>query len=140
VALMTWSDSLSVGVEEIDFQNLGLVNTLNAVHEVMMSGYGRDVTGPMLMALVKYTHDHFAEEEEFMLKTRYPKLAEQRAHHHHLTREVEHFVERYQSGDIEISAELVDFLRQWLRNHIQKEDKLNEPWGNERSGCAKKIA
>jgi len=130
MALLTWSDNYSVGVAAIDSQHKALVDTLNQLHDGMMKGQAASVTGPLLMKMVDYTRNHFADEEKLMAQTKYPSLQQHHAHHVDLTKQVEDFVGRYDRGEITLNVKLLNFLRDWLTNHILKEDKEYGPWMN----------
>ena len=131
MALLTWNDEkYSVGVKELDGQHKKLVDTLNLLHEGMMKGQAQSVTGPLLMKLVDYTRDHFAAEEKIFATTRYPQAARHKNEHVELTRQVVDFVGRYDRGEIALNVQLLNFLRDWLTNHILKEDKEYGPWLN----------
>lgn len=130
MALMNWNDDLSVGVKSLDEQHKGLVQTLNDLHAAMMSGRSKNATGPLLQKLVKYTHDHFTAEEAMLRRTQYPEFSRHCEVHKELTRQVEEYVGRYERGEISLSVHLMTFLRDWLTNHIQKEDKNYRPWLN----------
>lgn len=130
MSLMTWNDSFSVGVKAMDDQHKALVNSLNDLHAAMLERHEKEVTGPLLKTLVKYTHDHFAAEEAMMVRTKYPNLDAHRAKHRDLTRQVEQFVHRYEKGELALTVDLLMFLREWLVRHIQKEDREYGPWLN----------
>lgn len=57
--LLTWNDSFSVGVRAIDSQHSTLVAILNELYDAMMQGHAKEVTGPLLHKLIKYTREHF---------------------------------------------------------------------------------
>ena len=130
MALLTWSKDYSVGVKALDGQHTGLFNMLNDLHAAMMSGQARATTGALLNKLVKYTREHFAAEEKLMETTRYPGLEQHRLRHRDLTRQVEEFVQKYEKGESTVNVKLLSFLRDWLTNHIQREDKEYGPWLN----------
>jgi hemerythrin-like metal-binding protein len=131
MALMPWNDKYSVGVRAIDKQHAGLVQTLNELHEAMMKGHAKTVTGTLLHKLVDYTRDHFSAEEKTMADAKYPGLAQHRVKHRELTRQVEEFVSRYERGEAQMNIELLNFLRDWLTTHILKVDHEYGPWLNE---------
>jgi hemerythrin len=131
MALITWNDNLSVGVHAIDEQHKGLVNTLNQLHAAMAAGSEKTVTGPLLKSLVQYTQTHFNFEESLMRRTVYPRMNDHVAKHKDLTRQVGEFAARYDRGEIAINVDLLMFLRNWLVNHIQKEDRDYGPWLNQ---------
>ena len=131
MALLTWNEKYSVGVHALDAQHTGLFNVLNDLHAAMMKGEARTLTGPLLKKLVEYTGTHFAAEEQMMARTNYPGLAEHRAQHVELVKQVKGYVERWDRGEITLNLHLLNFLRDWLTNHIQKTDHQFGPWLNE---------
>jgi hemerythrin len=131
MALFNWSDKYSVQVKSVDDQHRHLIGILNRLHDAMTKGKGASVTGPLLHELVEYTQTHFATEERIMEGTRYPGLAAHRTRHRELTTQVEDFVARSRRGEVALNISLLNFLRDWLNNHIMKEDKGYSPWLNE---------
>jgi hemerythrin len=94
----------------------------------MLTGQAQSLTGPMLRKLVDYTRRHFAAEEAMLVTTRYPDLAAHRAKHHELTKQVADYVTRFEKGEVTLNLHLMNFLRDWLTNHIQQVDKEYAPW------------
>ncbi|MGA2890243.1 MAG: bacteriohemerythrin [Terracidiphilus sp.] len=131
MALMTWNNSYSVGVQSLDKEHAALFEILNGLYDAMKKGQAQVVTGPLLNKLVDYTRRHFATEEAIMTNTRFPKLAEHRTEHHSLIKQVEQFVSRFERGDVMLSIDLFNFLRDWLSTHILKMDKGYSFWMNE---------
>ena len=131
MALVTWTESLSVGVKSIDDQHTVLFNTINDLHDAMMKGHARAKVGELLCRLLAYTHNHFSGEEAIMEEAKYPGLATHRLEHRKLTKQVEEYVDRYKQGDLTLSVDLADFLSGWLKNHIQDRDQSYRPWLNE---------
>jgi hemerythrin-like metal-binding protein len=131
MALVTWSDKLSVGVKSIDEQHTVLFNTINELHAAMMKGQARSKVGELLCTLLVYTRNHFTAEEELMAAANYPGLPQHRILHRELTKKVEGYIERYKNGDITLSIDLASFLSDWLTTHIQGTDKTYGPYLNE---------
>lgn len=128
MALLNWNSSYSVGVKTIDGQHTKLFEMINDLHGAMMSGKTNEVTGKLLHKLVNYTRDHFTAEEAMMTAAKYPGLDKHRIKHRTLTRQVEEFVAKFEKGEGMINIQLLSFLRDWLTNHIQVEDKEYSPW------------
>jgi hemerythrin-like metal-binding protein len=122
MALLTWNSSYSVKVQKIDDQHHVLFDILNDLHSAMMKGQAQSLTGPILHKLADYTHTHFAAEESLMFAARYPGLAEHKIKHKDLLKQVEDYIIQYDKGEITLNLKLLDFLRDWLTNHIQKVD------------------
>jgi hemerythrin len=59
MALITWNDSLSVKVAEIDEQHKKLIAMINELNDAMRLGKGKDVLGKIVNGLVTYTTTHF---------------------------------------------------------------------------------
>ncbi len=131
MALLNWSDKYSVGVEALDSQHTGLFDTLNELHAAMMKGQAQSMTGPLLHKLVDYTRKHFSAEEALMASVKYPAMAQHIVKHRDLTKQVDEYVGRYERGEISLNLPLLNFLRDWLTNHILKEDHEYGPWLNE---------
>jgi hemerythrin-like metal-binding protein len=130
MALLTWNSRYSVGVEAMDNQHTVLFGLLNDLHAAMMRGQARILTGPLLLRLVEYTHTHFSAEEQMMAAARYPGLAIHRLKHRELIKQVEEYAARFENGEITLNLDLMNFLRDWLSNHIQVVDHEYGPWIN----------
>lgn len=128
MALMTWTSQYSVGVSTMDDQHGVLFRILNELHDAMKQGHAQTVTGPLLRNLADYTRRHFASEEALMTNAAFPGLAAHRAKHKELIKQVDTFAARFERGDTMLSIDLLNFLRDWLTTHIQKEDKQYGPW------------
>ena len=129
--LMTWSSKFSVGVIALDSQHTLLFGILNELHDAMMKGQAQAMTGPLLRKLADYTRTHFTAEEGMMATARYPGLNEHRVKHRGLMKQVEEYVGRFDRGEISLNIQLLNFLRDWLNNHILKEAHQYGPWLNE---------
>jgi len=131
MALWAWNSKYSVGVKSLDGQHTVLFEILDDLHGAMMKGQAQPMTGPILRKLVEYTRTHFTAEEGMMAAAKYPGLTEHRAMHRDLIRQVEDYSARYERGEITLNLHLLNFLRDWLANHIQKVDHEYGPWLNE---------
>jgi len=131
LTLMAWNSSYSVGVLTLDSQHTILFDILNELHDAMMEGKASNLTGPILRKLVTYTREHFAAEEGLLTKSQYPGLEAHKLLHRDLIKQVEDYSERFERGEITLNLHLLNFLRDWLTNHIMKVDQEYGPWLNE---------
>jgi hemerythrin len=131
MALMTWSNSYSVGVQAIDSQHHVLFDIINELHAAMMKGQAQSLTGPLLKKLLEYTRTHFTAEEAMLTAAKYPGLPEHKIKHRDLIKQVEEYVVRHEKGEVSVNIQLLNFVRDWLTSHIQKVDKEYGPWLNE---------
>ncbi|MGA2352129.1 MAG: bacteriohemerythrin [Terracidiphilus sp.] len=131
MALMTWNQNYSVGVQKVDAQHTVLFDIINDLHAAMMKGQAQSLTGPMLRKLLDYTNTHFKAEEAMMASSKYPGLAAHQVKHRELVKQVEDYVARFDKGEITLNLHLLNFLRDWLTSHIQKVDMEYSPWMKE---------
>jgi hemerythrin-like metal-binding protein len=123
MALITWSSVLSVGVSEIDDQHKRLVELANQLNDAMRAGLGRDYLGGTLSELVRYTQYHFATEERLMAQHQYPESNAHKTQHTNFVNDVAAFKAKFEKGDTALTSDVMNFLRDWLCNHIMRTDK-----------------
>lgn len=128
MALVTWSDKLSVGVQSIDDQHKKLVTLLNQLHDGMMAGKGKDVVGVVLKGLIAYTASHFQYEEDLFARTGYPDAAAHKQVHAELVRKVVEIQKKYETvGPSVLTIQVMNFLKDWLTKHILGDDMRYGP-------------
>lgn len=128
MALITWNDNLMTNVAECDQQHKRLIELINSLHDAMKAGQGREILEKVLSSLTEYTVYHFGTEEALFQKHGYPKAAEHKRQHSELTRKVKELTDKLSKGQCTITLETLDFLTDWLKNHIQGSDKEYGPF------------
>jgi hemerythrin-like metal-binding protein/PAS domain S-box-containing protein len=123
IPLMEWNDSLQTGHGAIDSQHRKLVDMLNRLADAMATGKGRELCDTVLDELIEYTQTHFAAEEQLMASHNYPKLAQHKAKHETLVKDVLAFKAKCEAGAMGLPISLLQFLKDWLTNHIKGTDK-----------------
>ena len=126
--LALWDQSYSVGVDSIDTQHRALFDAINDLHAAMIRGKEVEVTGRLLKDLLAYTRSHFVSEESMLAKAAYPQLKAHSEIHRKLTNEIAGYIQRFEKGEAALSVHLIGFLRNWLTNHIQREDRAYSGW------------
>ena len=122
--LMTWNDTLSVGVAEIDTDHKKLIQLVNELFDAMLAQKGKDVLGKTLDGLIAYTAQHFAREERLFARTDYPGAAAHKTTHLSLVKQVLEIQQKYNAGHTAtLSIEVMNFLKSWLANHINGDDR-----------------
>ena len=120
----TWTEKMSVGVEVLDADHKRMIDLLNDLHDGIVAGRGTERLERVLDGLVDYVRTHFEHEEELFTQTGYPGAAEHIQEHRTLTNLVMDVQARYNQGKFEaLSLNTMDFLKDWLTNHIQGSDK-----------------
>lgn len=123
MALMTWDESMSVGVRELDAQHQRLVSYLNSLFDAMSKGQGSEMLKPILNGLIEYTVTHFAAEERYMKQFSYPSFAKHKEEHDALTWKAQDLKKKFDAGQSMISVETLTFLKTWLTEHIKGTDQ-----------------
>lgn len=132
MAFINWDNSYSVGVAIIDNQHKRLVNIVNELNDALGAGKGKDVLSKVLFELVQYVNTHFKTEEEYMVKYSYDEYEQHRYEHEKLTDEVKRFYEDFNNGKAVLSIQIMNFLRNWLMDHILIKDKRFGKFLNEK--------
>lgn len=123
MSFIPWTDALSVGISQVDDQHKKLLGFVNDLHDAMKARRGRDAVGDVLNGLVAYTKEHFGNEEALMQASGYPRLAQHQQQHRALTQQVDDLLAKQRAGQITVSLDTMNFIRDWLQNHIQRSDK-----------------
>ena len=120
---LEWSDSLSVGVPQMDEQHRKLVEILNRFYEAVEKGERDEAIEMLLKGAEEYTVFHFQSEENFMEEIGFPELEAHRKAHQNLVNEVRMAKEKHARGDRKAVRGLAAFLLSWLYTHIAKTDR-----------------
>ena len=128
--LIKWSDRFSTGVTEMDNQHKVLIDFVNKLDSAMKTGKGKQVVGDILDGLIAYTGNHFKAEEELLTTHGYGDYPQQKAEHEKLVGQALEIQKDFHGGKPVNTIELMDFLKDWLTNHIQKMDKQYGPFLN----------
>jgi hemerythrin len=123
LALFNWNDSYSVNIKEIDSQHKVLIGLINELHDGMKVGKGKEILKKILDELVKYTVFHFDHEEKLFTSHNYPESFLHKRAHADLIQQVKSLKENYDNGKTVLSMDVMNFLKDWLGNHILGTDK-----------------
>lgn len=123
MGIFSWSPSLEIGIESIDSQHRHLVKLISELFESMRVGLGYKQVDVTIKELKEYTKYHFEEEEKLMREINYPHYAEHLEAHQYFVEQIVDFSNRHKEEEIGISLHLLDFLKNWLVNHITTVDK-----------------
>ena len=123
------SDEYITGVPLLDEQHGQLYSLTDQARKLLKDEnmlYKFDELKEILQGLRSYTLSHFTDEENFMAKASYEQLEEHQRLH-------QSFIDRLDQADEEVSRislgtqdsillELLDYLNEWLLQHIQNVD------------------
>lgn len=119
--MLEWNANYATGIPEIDSQHSYLFELANRFIR-SLSGLPDPVAQRQLLAeLTLYTQRHFTFEEKCMEEAGYAHLAEHRKSHQRLRVQLTRFASDVESGRLD-PRELAEFLRNWLKLHVLRED------------------
>ena len=127
--VIEWSEQYSIGIPSVDEQHKTLVGFINRLNEAMAVGEAREVLADILVGLSQYTKEHFSYEEELFARFGYAESESHINEHHRMIKRVHQFsLDFQQDASGAISLELMQFMTNWLLNHIQHSDRDYAPF------------
>lgn len=121
--LIQWKPEYSVSIESIDNQHRSLVAIIGHLQTAMLEGRTNQIIAPLFNAMNQYTKFHFEYEEQLMAENGYPGLSAHREEHALLVEQLKDLEMKYVNGSLHAGAPLMQFLRNWLLEHICAHDK-----------------
>ena len=126
--LIIWSEKLSVGIPSIDQQHKTLVDMINELNSAMINKKSRSVMLNIVDGLKQYVVTHFSAEEKLFDQFRYPETQPHKVIHQKFVEKVSEFEEALKSDQATVSIDVMNFLKDWLVEHIMGTDKQYGPF------------
>jgi hemerythrin len=123
MVLINWDESFSVKVSEIDGEHRKIVDMINELHNAMRKKQGREILTRIIEGLVNYATTHFKTEEMYFAQFSYPDVKSHIEEHVEFTRKISEFKAAFDSGKLGLSIDVLDYLDEWITNHIKVVDK-----------------
>lgn len=128
-----WRKGMSVGNDIIDHDHHFMINFINTVELVLQNPEEREMLLEVFDQLHDYSINHFRREESIQRKIEYPQSLHHKNSHSVLLKELETLKKEIEATktaeEISLrSSDIVDFLRNWLINHVLKEDIKLRPF------------
>lgn len=120
---LLWNEDYSVGVKEIDDQHKQLFGIVNSLIEIINSIPKQDAISEVLKRLEDYKACHFCTEENYFEKFQFTGAKEHIHAHKCFTIEIMKIQFQNKDNPINLSFELVDYLEDWLVNHLMYMDQ-----------------
>jgi len=120
-----WHDSYSMGIKTIDDQHKGLLDFVNDIfnHATGDEREERLWFKDVIQQAVQYVKEHFADEEKYMLATKFPGYTEHKKAHDEFTLTVVRSVKEFDSGKRLVLEKFAHFLKNWALSHIAIMDR-----------------
>ena len=117
-----WSPLFSVGVDKMDAQHRELIAITNEFCEAYQANRGHQSVPSILNKLISYAQEHFRDEEELMRTFGFEGFEEHKEKHEQMVDKIFSIVHAFEKGSVTAPDDLNTFLREWLIEHILKED------------------
>ncbi|MEI6379200.1 MAG: bacteriohemerythrin [Candidatus Falkowbacteria bacterium] len=124
---LVWEDKYSVGVEQIDNQHKKMFAVINDLVSAINSKPTEEKLSAIIKSLIEYKKFHFATEEKYFKEFNYDGAADHIAKHHEFSQKLEEIESKYVGDVVGLAFELVDFLEDWLIEHLMIIDQKYVP-------------
>ena len=123
MALLVWSEILSVNNEVIDNQHKILINIINKFYDNILNPKGIDITTDVLNELYEYSIYHFSCEEQIFKENNFDDLQNHLQDHARFVMTIIDFKTKLLISNKNLKDEIIDFVNDWLYRHVLEEDK-----------------
>ena len=122
--IVVWEEKYNTGIKLIDEQHRELAGLINELYRACRAGEEVGVAFKAAMSrMVEYVHHHYATEQKFMLKIKYPGYNEHLKEHDVLVKDILGSAKDFNQGKRFVPHHFVRTLRDWLLSHIAVSDK-----------------
>ncbi|CAA7617563.1 bacteriohemerythrin [Magnetospirillum sp. SS-4] len=129
MAVISWSEMMSVGVPVLDDDHKTLVGFINLLQHSIGDPEEYVAVYSVLGALEDYCLHHFLREEKMMEAGRCPQLDQHHRTHEGFAETVRALKARYEEDQSSVRArDCLTFLNDWLVNHICTTDMNYRAW------------
>ncbi|WP_027179272.1 bacteriohemerythrin [Maridesulfovibrio bastinii] len=115
-------DDLYADLEELDKQHANLFRIFNML-KCTIEDKDDDSLFVIIEELKNYMRYHFSAEEKMLEKFSYEALQQHRKEHEAFTDKMGDFNFDLVTGDPDLGKNMLDYLKNWLQNHINKSDR-----------------
>lgn len=122
MSIITWNDNFSVGIRQFDDEHKELIEIINKLYMAMKNGNSKAVMSETLEKLIKHILKHFANEEQLMLRKKYPFYEEHKRDHDEFSHKITEYKKLHQQKILH-ATQLMRVLRNWIINHICEKDR-----------------
>lgn len=127
---IVWTKEWETGIKKIDEQHKHFVELINETYNLNSNEAGKRKLRDILNDLTEYARVHFSTEEEYFDETDYPESDKHKEKHQELLSKVLTFNKRFEAKEdiSRLVEDFLDFLKEWLDEHLIKVDHKYIPW------------
>jgi len=120
---ISWSDSLNVGVPEIDEEHRQFVARVNELNQAIVECEGKATIERLLDLMLMEANHHFWHEQQLLAQWKYPQRAAHAAEHALLTARFDRVMKEFEQADVSFTWALKGlYIKQLLIDHLLHED------------------
>jgi len=131
MTLFEWDPKYSVKVKEIDEQHNQYLKIVKKLSESLGKENSKDVTTQILNELTDFANYHFSTEEKYFKKFNYEDAENHIKEHRNFAEKIDFIKKKHINGQEEVSFELIDYLEDWLLEHLADYDQKYSKCFNE---------
>jgi hemerythrin len=132
MAVIKWSESYSVHIDEIDKQHKKLFDMINEFYNKVVNHSNDELIFELVKGMRIYVQTHFNYEEELMKRYNYSHYNVHKKQHDSFVQKVMELENKLKKGITVVSFEITSFLKDWIKNHILTIDIQYSKFLNER--------
>ena len=118
-----WSEQYDVKVARFNEQHKHLFEIIKELYSAMNDKDDRLALAAIINNLIKYSKEHFAEEENALFGAQYPNYEEHKKQHDRFMQQIQQFAADFNSGRYLLHFDILMFLKNWVLKHIMISDK-----------------
>lgn len=121
---MEWDLSLETGVEKIDNQHKALFERIDQINVAGKNGTSSQELFTTLIFFKRYVEEHFRDEEQLQLESKYPKYEQHKQVHEIFIKKIDELFDKCEKegSNILTILETNKTVYDWLATHINKVD------------------
>lgn len=121
--IIRWDKTFSVNVLRFDEEHKKIILVINRLNAAMQTNDECEKVSDALNEMTLYARTHFKAEEDYMKSFGYPEYELHKEKHREFSRTTVDFCKSVMNGNYNVAYDLLEYLNQWLANHIQLTDK-----------------
>ena len=120
---LEWNKDHETNIPKIDDQHKQLIELINSLYQAIYGSETKGKLSEILKGLIEFADVHFKTEEDLFKKYKFPEAKEHITEHQSFKEKMLDIQKKYKKQEIEVSFELVDFLEDWLIDHLETMDQ-----------------
>jgi hemerythrin-like metal-binding protein len=128
VKLVELTPDLYTGITLIDDQHNMLCSYINALYRATRNEFSREEILDIVASLKHYAATHFNTEEQYFAHSKYPDTGKHKEVHKNFVAKVIQVEKDLQKGNADVGDDLLQFLKNWLLQHIRRTDREYVPY------------